>query len=329
MVKIYYDSDADLNNIKDKTVAIIGYGSQGRAHALNLRDSGINVIVGVRENGKSWEVAKADGFNPKSIEEASRVGDLIALLIPDTEHGVVYDKYIKNGLKEGKTLLFAHGYSIRFGLIKPPSYVDVVMVAPKSPGPKLREAYLQNFGVPSLIAVHQDYSGKAKDTALAYAKGLGSTKVGVLETTFADETEEDLFGEQAVLVGGLMYLIKTGFDVLVENNYPPELAYFEVLHEMKLIVDLIYSSGLTGMLKAVSDTAKYGGITRGSIIIDEGVKKRMEKLLAEIKNGSFAQEWTGNPEQSKQKLEKMMKEIENLEIEKVGKKIRKLAGLEK
>ncbi len=329
MVKIYYDSDAKIENLKNKTVAIIGYGSQGRAHALNLRDSGINVIVGVRENGKSWENAKADGFNPKSIEEASKAGDLIAVLIPDTEHGVVYDKYIKSGLKEGKGLLFAHGYSIRFGLIKPPSYVDVIMVAPKSPGPKLREAYLQNFGVPSLVAVHQDYSGKAKDIALAYAKGIGSTRVGVLETTFSDETEEDLFGEQAVLVGGLMYLIKNGFDVLVESGYPPELAYFEVLHEMKLIVDLVYSSGFTGMLKAVSDTAKYGGITRGNLVIDESVKEKMKKLLEDIKDGSFAKEWTGNPEESKKKLAKMMKDIENLEIEQVGKKIRKLAGLEK
>ncbi len=329
MVKIYYDSDAKIENLKNKTVAIIGYGSQGRAHALNLRDSGINVIVGVRENGKSWENAKADGFNPKSIEEASIAGDLIAVLIPDTEHGVVYDKYIKNSLKEGKGLLFAHGYSIRFGLIKPPSYVDVIMVAPKSPGPKLREAYLQNFGVPSLVAVHQDYTKKAKDIALAYAKGIGSTRVGVLETTFSDETEEDLFGEQAVLVGGLMYLIKNGFDVLVENGYPPELAYFEVLHEMKLIVDLVYSSGFTGMLKAVSDTAKYGGITRGNLVIDESVKEKMKKLLEDIRDGSFAKEWTGNPEESKKKLARMMKDIENLEIEKVGKKIRKLAGLEK
>ncbi len=329
MVKIYYDSDAKLEILKNKTVSIIGYGSQGRAHALNLRDSGINVEVGVRENGKSWDAAKADGFKPKSIEEAAKAGDLIALLIPDTEHGVVYDKYIKNALKEGKGLLFAHGYSIRFGLIKPPSYVDVIMVAPKSPGPKLREAYLQNFGVPSLVAVHQDYTGKAKDIALAYAKGIGSTRVGVLETTFSDETEEDLFGEQAVLVGGLMYLIKNGFDVLVESGYPAELAYFEVLHEMKLIVDLVYSSGLTGMLKAVSDTAKYGGITRGNLIIDESVKEKMKKLLEDIKNGSFAKEWTGNPEESKKKLAKMMEDIENLEIEQVGKKIRKLAGLEK
>ena len=329
MVKIYYDSDADLGYLKGKTVAVIGYGSQGRAHALNLRDSGINVVVGVRENGKSWDLAKSDGFKPKPIDSAAEEGDLISILIPDTEHGVVYEKQIKGKLKDGKALLFAHGYSIRYGLVKPPSYVDVVMVAPKSPGPKMREAYLQGFGVPSLLAVHQDYTGKARQIALAYAKGLGSTKVGVIETTFADETEEDLFGEQAVLVGGLMYLIKNGFDVLVENGYPPELAYFEVLHEMKLIVDLVYSSGITGMLRAVSDTAKYGGITRGKLVIDEEVKEKMKKLLEDIKNGSFAQEWTGNPEASRKRLNELMSEVEKWEIEEVGKRIRKMAGLEK
>ncbi|MGC8660983.1 MAG: ketol-acid reductoisomerase [Nitrososphaeria archaeon] len=329
MVKIYYDSDTDLSLIKSKSVAVIGYGSQGRAHALNLKDSGVKVTVGVREGGKSWEAAKRDGFKPTSISEASKAADVICVLIPDTEHGTVYRESIEPNLKAGKALMFAHGYSIRFGLISPPKDVDVFMVAPKSPGPKLREAYQQGFGVPSLIAVGQDYSGKARQLALSYAKALGSTKVGVLETTFSEETEEDLFGEQAVLVGGLMYLINTGFETLVENGYTPELAYFEVLHEMKLIVDLVYSSGLTGMLKAVSDTAKYGGITKGPYIINDKTKEKMQELLESIKDGSFAKEWTGNPAESRKRLEKMMQDIENLQIETVGKKIRKMAGLEK
>jgi len=329
VVKIYYDSDADLSLIKSKSVAIIGYGSQGRAHALNLRDSGVKVTVGLREGGKSWEAAQKDGFKPVSIEEAAENSDVICMLIPDTEHGNVYRQRIESSLRAGKALMFAHGYSIRFGLIKPPKDIDVFMVAPKSPGPKLREAYLQGFGVPSLIAVEQDYSGKARELALSYSKAIGSTRVGVLETTFAEETEEDLFGEQAVLVGGLMYLINTGFETLVENGYTPELAYFEVLHEMKLIVDLVYSSGLTGMLKAVSDTAKYGGITRGKRIINDQTKERMRELLKEIKDGSFAQEWTGNPAESRKRLEKMMQDISRLPIEEVGKRIRKMAGLEK
>ncbi len=329
MVKIYHDSDADIKWIKGRKVAIIGYGSQGRAHALNLRDSGVEVIVGVREGGKSWDLAKADGFSPSRIPEAAKKADVIAMLIPDTEHAEVYESSIAGALERGKALMFAHGYSIRYGLIKPPQHVDVFMVAPKSPGPRLREVFKEGFGVPSLIAVHQDYTGHAKDLALSYAKGLGSTRVGVLETTFADETEEDLFGEQAVLVGGITYLIKDGFDVLREAGYPPELAYFEVLHEMKLIVDLIYSSGLTGMLKAVSDTAKYGGLTRGKYVIDEKVKERMRDLLKDIKSGKFAEEWTGNPEESRKRLNSMMSEISNSEIEQIGKVIRKMAGLEK
>ncbi|MCL4344144.1 MAG: ketol-acid reductoisomerase [Nitrososphaerota archaeon] len=329
MVKIYYDSDTDASLIKSKSVAVIGYGSQGRAHALNLRDSGVKVTVGVREGGKSWEAAKRDGFKPAGIAEASKAADVICVLIPDTEHGTVYSESIAPNLKAGKALMFAHGYSIRFGLINPPKDVDVFMVAPKSPGPKLREAYQQGFGVPSLIAVGQDYTGKTRQLALSYAKAIGSTKVGVLETTFSEETEEDLFGEQAVLVGGLMYLINTGFETLVENGYTPELAYFEVLHEMKLIVDLVYSSGLTGMLKAVSDTAKYGGITKGPYIVNDDTKERMQELLKAIKDGSFAKEWTGNPAESRKRLEKMMQDIESLQIETVGKKIRKMAGLEK
>ncbi|MEM0145545.1 MAG: ketol-acid reductoisomerase [Conexivisphaerales archaeon] len=329
MVKIYYDSDTNASLVKAKSVAIIGYGSQGRAHALNLKDSGVKVTVGVREGGKSWEAAKRDGFKPASIAEAAKAADVICMLIPDTEHGTVYRESIEANLNTGKALMFAHGYSIRFGLIHPPKDVDVFMVAPKSPGPKLREAYQQGFGVPSLIAVGQDYSGNARQLALSYAKAIGSTKVGVLETTFSEETEEDLFGEQAVLVGGLMYLINTGFETLVENGYTPELAYFEVLHEMKLIVDLVYSSGLTGMLRAVSDTAKYGGITKGPYIVNNQTKERMQDLLKAIKDGSFAKEWTGNPNESRKRLEKMMLDIENLQIEAVGKKIRKMAGLEK
>lgn len=329
MVKIYYDQDADIGWIKGRTVAVIGYGSQGRAHALNLRDSGVKVLVGVREGGRSWGLARSDGFDPLPIPEAAKRADVISMLIPDTEHAEVYKKSIEGGLEKGKALMFAHGYSIRYGLVKPPDFVDVFMVAPKAPGPRLREVFQQGFGVPSLIAVHQDYSGHAKDLALSYAKAIGSTRVGVIETTFADETEEDLFGEQAVLVGGLIYLIKSGFEVLREAGYPPELAYFEVLHEMKLIVDLVYSSGLTGMLKAVSDTAKYGGLTRGKYVIDESVKERMRDLLRDIRSGKFAEEWTGNPAESRKRLEGLMTEIAGSEIEQVGRFIRRMAGLEK
>ena len=329
MAKIYYDSDADIEVIRKKTVAVIGYGSQGRAHALNLRDSGVKVILGLREGGKSWKQAEQDGFKPRTIDEAATLGDVICMLIPDTEQKKTYETSIKAHLSPGRSLMFAHGYNIRYGLITPPDFINVFMVAPKSPGPKLREVYKQGFGVPSLVAVEQDYDKSALKLSLSYAKAIGSTKVGVLQTSFKEETEEDLFGEQAVLVGGLIYLIKDGFDVLVEAGYDPELAYFEVLHEMKLIVDLVYSSGLEGMLKAVSDTAKYGGLTRGKMVVDDQAKARMKTLLRDIQDGSFAKEWTGDVATSKKRLEEMMEQIKREKIEEVGLKIRRMAGLQK
>jgi len=329
MAKIYYDSDADIETIRKKTVAIIGYGSQGRAHALNLRDSGVKVVLGLREGGRSWKQAEQDGFKPRNIDEAATLGDVICMLTPDTEQKQVYEGSIKAHLSPGKSLMFAHGYNIRYGLITPPDFINVFMVAPKSPGPKLREVFKQGFGVPSLVAVEQDYDKSALKLSLSYAKAIGSTKVGVLQTSFKEETEEDLFGEQAVLVGGLFYLIKDGFDVLVEAGYDPELAYFEVLHEMKLIVDLVYSSGLEGMLRAVSDTAKYGGLTRGKVVVDDQAKAKMRTLLKGIQDGSFAKEWTGDVAASKKRLEEMMEQVKREKIEEVGLKIRRMAGLQK
>lgn len=329
MARIYYDEDANLDALSGKTVAIIGYGSQGRAHALNLRDSGVEVVVGLRKGGNSWRVAEEDGFSPLEIERAAEKGDVVMLLVPDIVHKQVYEEKIAPYMREGKALAFAHGYSIRFGLIKPPKEVDVFMVAPKGPGKKVREMYQQGFGVPALVAVEQDYSGKALDIALAYAKGIGSTRAGVVQTTFAEETETDLFGEQAVLVGGVMSLIEKGFEVLTEAGYQPELAYFEVCNELKLIVDLIYAGGFKGMLNAVSDTAKYGGLTRGYRIVDDHVKENMKRALEEIKSGKFAEEWTGDIEGSTKRLEEMMKEVDGKQIEKVGRFIRRMAGIEK
>jgi len=325
-MKIYYEQDISLSPLEGKTIAVIGYGSQGRAQALNMRDSGVNVIVGLRKGGESWSKAEQDGFKPKTIEEASAEADIIHILIPDVKQPEVYQKQIKQHLTKGKTLGFSHGYNIHFKQIIPPKDVDVILVAPKAPGPRMRELYLEGKGTPALVAVHQNSSGKAMDTALAMAKAIGCARAGVIETTFKDETETDLFGEQAVLVGGIMELIKKGFEVLVENGYPPELAYFEVCNEMKLIVDLIYTGGLTNMLKAVSDTAKYGGLTVGHKIIDEHVRERMQEALERIRDGSFVESWTGNPEAYKILNEKMQ-EIANHEIEKVGEKIRKMANI--
>ncbi len=328
MVNIYYDKDANLEILKDETIAVIGYGSQGRNQALNMRDSGLNVIIGCRP-GKSWELAEKEGFKVYSIDEASKKGSIIYFLIPDMVHRQVYEKYVKDNLSAGKTLCFSHGFSIHYKLIQPPSYVDVIMVAPKGPGPIVRENFIKGSGVPALIAVHQDFSGRAKEKALAIAKAIGATRMGVIETTFKDETESDLIGEQTVLVGGLMELIKSGFEVLVEAGYPPELAYFEACNEAKLIIDLIYTGGLTGMLKAVSDTAKYGGLTVGPKIIDEHVKENMRRAVENVKNGSFAKEWISEYENGAPTLKKLMKEIESHPLEVVGRKMRKLAGLEK
>lgn len=329
MAKIYYDSDADLRVLEGKKIAVIGYGSQGRAQALNMRDSGLDVILGLRPDGTSWSKAKEDGFQPYTIAEAAEKGDIIHMLIPDLEQPHVYKSQIAKHMKKGKVIGFSHGFNIHFKQIVPPPYVDVIMVAPKGPGKNLRDVYLSGFGIPALIAVAQNYSGKGKEIALAMSKAMGCTRAGVLETTFKEETETDLFGEQAVLVGGLIALIKNGFEVLVEEGYQPELAYFEVCNEMKLIMDLVYSSGFTGMLKIVSDTAKYGGLTVGPKVIDEHVRENMKKILKEIQNGSFAEDWTGKPEESRKRLNSLMKEIYDHKIEEVGRLIRKMAGIEK
>ena len=328
MAQIWKDEDVSLEPLKGKKVAIIGYGSQGRAWALNIRDSGIEVVVGLRPGGKSWELATKDGFEPKPIPEAAKEGDVIAMLIPDMAQPEVYEKYVEPNLKEGDTLVFAHGFNIHYGLIKPPKTVDVVMVAPKSPGPKVREAYLQGKGVPALVAVHQDYTGKAWDTVLALAKALGCTRAGVLKTTFKEETETDLIGEQTVLVGGLMELLLKGFENLVELGYQPELAYFEAINEAKLIMDLIWQYGFYGMLLRVSDTAKYGGLTVGPKVIDEHVKENMKKAAERVINGEFAKEWLEEYKKGMPNLKKLMEKVKEHQAEKVGSELRKLMGLE-
>ncbi len=328
MAKIYKDEEVSLEPIKNKKIAIIGYGSQGRAWALNLRDSGLNVIVGLRPGGKSWEKAKQDGFEPVPIPEAAKEGEVIALLIPDMVQPEVYERYIEPNLNKGDTLVFAHGFNIHFGLIKPPQYVDVVLVAPKSPGPKVREAFTQGKGVPALVAVHQNYTGEAMKKALAVAKGIGCTKAGVIETTFKEETETDLIGEQIDLVGGLMELLKKSFEVLVELGYQPEVAYFEAINEAKLIMDLIWQYGIYGMLERVSDTAKYGGLTVGPKVIDEEVKKKMREAAKRVISGEFAKEWLEEYKKGMPELRKLMEEVRNHPVERVGKEMRKLMGLE-
>jgi ketol-acid reductoisomerase len=328
MVSVYLDKDIDLNDLKDQTVSVIGYGAQGRAQALNMRDSGLRVIVGLRPGGKSWKKATADGFEPQPIDQASDKADIVHLLIPDMQQPEVYNKEILPHLRSGKALGFSHGYNIHFKLIVPPDNIDVIMMAPKGPGFRVRELYEQGFGVPSLVAVYQDFSRRAKQRALALCKAIGSTRAGVIETTFKDETESDLFGEQAVLVGGLIELIRNGFEVLVEAGYPAELAYFEACNEMKLITDLVYKGGLSGMLRGVSDTAKFGGLSEGSRIIDAHVRENMKALLEDVRNGKFAEKWTSNPARSTKELARLMDEMDNHQIERVGKEIRKMCGLE-
>lgn len=322
MVKIYYDKDADLSYLKNKTVAVIGYGSQGYAQANNMRDSGVNVILGLRHGGKSFSKAKKDGFEVMSVEEAAEKGDIIQILIPDTSQAKVYKEQILPHMKPSKTLGFSHGFNIHFRQITPPENVDVIMIAPKAPGPSLREFYLKKAGVPALVAVHQDYSGKALNTALSMAKAIGCTKAGVIETTFKDETESDLIGEQVVLVGGLIELIRNGFEVLVDLGYPPELAYFEACNETKLIIDQIFKGGVMGMLNAVSDTAKYGGIKVGPNIIDEHVKQNMIKAAKRVQSGEFAREWIKENEKGRPVMNKLMEKWRQHQLEKVGKMIR-------
>ena len=297
MAKLYYDNDADLNLIQSKKVAIIGYGSQGHAHALNLRDSGVTVRVGLHEGSASRSKAEKDGLQVTLPAEAAKWADVIMILVPDTKQPKLYNESIAPHLSAGKTLMFAHGFNIRFGTIKPPVSVDVSMVAPKAPGHRVREVFTEGGGTPALIAVEQDASGKAKALALSYARGLGCTRAGVLETTFTEETETDLFGEQAVLCGGVSALIKAGFETLVNAGYQPEVAYFECLHELKLIVDLIYRGGLSYMRYSISDTAEQGDYSAGPRIVTQQTRDEMKKLLAEIRDGSFAKKWIEENEQ--------------------------------
>ncbi|MFC2001562.1 ketol-acid reductoisomerase [Chloroflexota bacterium] len=324
MAKIYYDKDSDLNLLKGKTVAIVGYGSQGHAHAQNLRDSGCQVIVAEARGSKGWKDAEGAGFKVLETAEAAKEADIIVMLAPDTIQRAIYDGSVEKGLVSGNMLMFAHGFNIHYGQIVPSVDIDVTMIAPKCPGHMLRQTYTEGAGPPALVAVHQDASGKARDIALAYAKGIGCSRAGVLETTFAEETETDLFGEQTVLCGGVTSMIKAAFETLVEAGYQPEIAYFEVCHELKLIVDLIYRGGFNFMRYSVSETAEYGDYTRGPRVIDDMVKDEMGQILSEIQDGSFAREWilenqAGRPVYNS--LKRM--ESEHL-IEMVGAELRKM-----
>jgi len=321
-MKIYKDEDADLSILKDKVIAVLGYGSQGHAHALNLRDSGLNVIVGVRKGGKGYEKAKEHGFEPVSVREACEKGDLIMILLPDQTQPQVYKEEIEPALKPGKMLLFAHGFNIHYNQIVPPKDVDVVMVAPKGPGHLVRREFEKGAGIPCLLAIYQDATGNAFAKALAYAKGIGGTRAGVIETTFKEETETDLFGEQVVLCGGVSALIKAGFETLVEAGYQPEVAYFECLHELKLIVDLIYEGGLSFMRYSISDTAEYGDLTRGPRIINEHVRAEMKKILKEIQSGEFAREWILENQAGRPVLNALRRKEKEHSIEEVGKRLR-------
>ena len=323
-LKVYYDKDADTKYLEGKKIAIIGFGSQGHAHALNLKDSGFQVAVGLRKGSKSWNTAKGFGLEVMTVEEASEWADVIMILIPDEQQPEVYEKQIKKGLKAGKYLAFAHGFNIHFNQIVPPEDVNVFMVAPKGPGKLVRDEFLAGRGVPALLAVWRDVSGDTKQVALAYAKGIGATRAGVLETTFKDETETDLFGEQVVLCGGLTSLMRAGFETLVEAGYPPELAYFECIHEMKLIVDLIYAGGFEMMRKFISNTAKYGDLTRGPRIINEEVRKEMKKILKEIQTGQFAKEWILENKAGRPIFNAMLREWNEHLAEKVGRKLRSM-----
>ena len=324
MARIYHESDADLGVLKGKKVAVIGFGSQGKAQALCLHDSGLDVTVGVRKDGKSWTDAKRNGLKVDTVAGAVKGADVVMVLIPDEVQGDVFKAEIGPNLKEGAALEFAHGFAITFGTIKPPKTVDVIMMAPKAPGPMERKVFLEGFGVPALIAVEQDHTGKAKAIALALAKGLGSTKAGVLETTFREEATSDLFGEQAVLCGGVTALINAGFQTLVKRGYQPEIAYFECLHEVKLIVDLIYSGGMMNMWRSVSNTAEYGGLTARDQVINEQSKAAMERLLDRICSGEFAKEWLEDAQKGMPRMKALEKAESESQIEKVGAETRAL-----
>ncbi|HBV86442.1 ketol-acid reductoisomerase [Desulfosporosinus sp.] len=322
MAKMYYEVDANLELLKGKVIAVMGYGSQGHAQAQNLKDSGLNVVIGLRPGSARTERAQAAGFEVMTVEEAAKRADVIQILLPDETQSKVYNEEIKKHLTSGKALVFSHGFNIHFGQIVPPSDVDVFMVAPKSPGHLVRRTYTEGAGVPALIAVHQDATGKAKELALAYAKGIGSTKAGVLETTFGEETETDLFGEQAVLCGGASELVKAGFDTLVEAGYQPEIAYFECLHELKLIVDLMYEGGMSWMRYSVSDTAQYGDMTIGKRIVNQETRKEMKRVLEEIQDGRFAKAWLLENQANRPTFNAMTRIEANHPIEKVGEQLR-------
>ncbi|MDD3806606.1 MAG: ketol-acid reductoisomerase [Candidatus Marinimicrobia bacterium] len=323
-VKMYYDQDIDTQILKEKTIGIIGYGSQGHAQAQNLRDSGFKVIVSDLKDSENYQLALRHGFQPKTANEVSSEADIVQILLPDEIQKKIYYESIEKNMTAGKALVFSHGFNIHFNQITPPNDVDVYMVAPKGPGHLVRSQYTAGAGVPSLIAIYQDATGKAKELALAHASGIGAGRAGIIETTFKEETETDLFGEQAVLCGGVTELIKSGFQTLVDAGYQPEIAYFECLHEMKLIVDLFYKGGISGMYYSVSDTAEYGGMTRGPRLINDAVKKEMKTILKEIQDGSFAEEWIKENQTGRKVLTEKRREHNELLIEKTGKKLRKM-----
>ena len=324
MAKIYYDKDARLEHIKGKTIGIIGFGSQGHAHAQNLTDSGCSVMVGELKNSPPWKAAVKAGLKVAAADEVAKAADIIVMLVPDQLQKEVYHSSIERNLKKGNMLMFAHGFNIHFNQIVPPSNVDVTMIAPKCPGHMLRQLYTEGMCPPALVAVQQDASGKAKQVALAYAKGIGCMRAGVLETTFAEETETDLFGEQTVLCGGVTSLIKTGFETLVDAGYQPEIAYFEVCHELKLIVDLIYQGGFAYMRYSVSDTAEYGDYSRGPRVIDDYVREEMEQILCEIQDGTFAREWILENQAGRPSFNAARRHEAEHEIEEVGQRLRKM-----
>lgn len=324
MAEIFYEKDADLSLLEGKTVAIIGYGSQGHAHALNLRDSGVKVVVGLREADPDRPRASEAGFEVMAIPEAASAGDIVVMLVPDQFQREVYEQSIKDGLKEGDALFFAHGFNIHFNQIVPPEWIDVIMVAPKGPGHMVRRVFEEGSGVPCLVAVFQDHTGKALETGLAYAKGLGAARAGVIKTTFAEETETDLFGEQCVLCGGMTELVSAGFDTLVEAGYQPEIAYFECLHELKLIVDLMYEGGISFMRYSISDTAEYGDLTRGSRIVTAETREEMRRILEEIRSGEFAREWILENQAGRPVFNALRRRAASQLVESVGKRLRSM-----
>jgi ketol-acid reductoisomerase len=319
---VIYDKDADLSKLDGKTVAILGYGSQGHAHALNLKDSGVDVVVGLRDGSGSVDIAKADGLRVESIADAASLGDVVMVLLPDEKQAEVWEAEIKDGIAPGNLLMFAHGFSIHFDQIQPGPGVDVGMVAPKGPGHLVRRQFVEGNGVPGLMAINEDTTGQARDLVLAYARGIGCTRAGVIETSFREETETDLFGEQAVLCGGMTELVRAGYETLVDAGYDPRLAYFECLHELKLIVDLMYEKGITGMRYSISNTAEYGDLTRGKRVITEETRAEMRRILGEIQSGEFAREWIAENRAGQENFQRMRKEEQNHQIEREGKELR-------